>query len=95
LGTAFSQNGTHGRQRTQPWEKNMSAEAVDLMSDGTVTVRGLQIEFGIGRSAAYALMQSGHLPFTTCGRKRLIPRKSVRAMLAENLTLAGQQPAAR
>ncbi len=58
---------------------------VDLLTDGALTVGGLVKEFGISRSRAYELMQAGQLPYATCGRKRLIPRRAVARLLATTL----------
>lgn len=65
------------------------ARGEDLFRDGAVTIAGLKTEFGISRSKAYEMMDSGQLPFTTppATRRRLVPRLAVRRLLAQNLVL--------
>jgi hypothetical protein len=63
--------------------------ATELLAQGTVTIAGLKTEYGISRSRAYELMSGGKLPYTLCGRRRLIPRLAVARMLAETLVGAG------
>lgn len=68
----------------------MEKAAEDLLQDGCVTVSGLKTEYGIGRTHAYDLMNAGELPYTTAGecRRRLAPRRAVRALLARHLVPA-------
>src|SRR5262249_30226028 len=66
-----------------PEGRGMS-EGERLFEGGSVTVTGLKVEYGIGRSVAYELMSAGRLAFTTVGR-RLIPRSAVVKLLAEGL----------
>ena len=64
----------------------MDGRVEDLLRDGCVTLAGLKSEFGIGRSHAYELMSTGALPYTTAGcRRRLVPRRAVRELLAQHL----------
>lgn len=50
-----------------------------------MTVAGLRVEYGIGRSVAYELMSKGRLPYTQLGTRRLIPRAAVVRLLAEGV----------
>lgn len=63
----------------------MSEETADLFAEGSVTVAGLDEEFGIKRSTAYELMNAGRLPWTNVYGRRLIPRIAVRKLLASGL----------
>jgi hypothetical protein len=65
----------------------------DLFSEGSVTVKQLGVEFGIGRTTAYELMNAGKLPYSTATGRRLIPRVAVRRLLAGGL-VGGRQAAA-
>ncbi|MFO0806225.1 MAG: helix-turn-helix domain-containing protein [Gemmataceae bacterium] len=70
------------------------AAAADLLADGSVTVAGLKTEYGVGRSVAYELMNSGELPFTQFNKRRLIPRRAIKQLLASRLVggSAGKRP---
>jgi excisionase family DNA binding protein len=59
--------------------------AVELLAQGAVTTAGLRTEYGISRSRAYELMNARQLPYTMCGRKRLIPRLAVVRLLAATM----------
>ncbi|WP_439623424.1 hypothetical protein [Gemmata sp.] len=61
------------------------ADKCELLRDGAVTVAGLLKEYGISRSRAYELMNDGSLAYSTCGKKRLIPRRAVATLLASTL----------
>ncbi|HEV3383920.1 MAG TPA: hypothetical protein VG097_03850 [Gemmata sp.] len=61
----------------------------DLFDQGSVTLAGLETEFGIKRSSAYELMNTGRLPWTSVYGRRLIPRAAVRKLLASGL-IGGQ-----
>lgn len=62
----------------------------DLFSAGSVTIEGLETEFGIRRTTAYELMGSGRLPWSMTTGRRLVPRAAVRRLLAQGL-IGGQQ----
>ena len=64
----------------------MTDEKADVFESGCVTIEGLEAEFGIKRSTAYELMNSGRLPWTRPYGRRLIPRTAVRKLLATGLT---------
>ncbi len=56
-----------------------------LVEDGAVTVSEAVVWSGVGRTRLYAEMADGNLPFVQKGRRRLIPRKALRQLLAESL----------
>ena len=58
-----------------------AAEA--LLEDGAVTLKKAEDEFGISRSQLYLQMNAGNLPFFQFGRRRLIPRKGLRQLVAK------------
>ncbi|WP_439621941.1 hypothetical protein [Gemmata sp.] len=62
-----------------------TAAGEDLFSAGSVTIEGLETEFGIYRTKAYELMGAGLLPWSTTTGRRLVPRAAVRRLLAEGL----------
>jgi hypothetical protein len=57
----------------------------DVFADGSVNLNDLKKEFGIGRTVAYELMNSGRLPYTQFNKRRLVPRSAVKRLLAEGL----------
>ena len=65
-------------------EQNVN-EAAAIFEAGAVTLQGATEEFGIGRSALYDEMNAGRLEFAQRGRRRLIPRKALQRILAEDL----------
>ena len=42
-------------------------------------------EFGVSRSVLYELMQSGRLPYSQVGRKRVIARRALAELLAKSV----------
>jgi hypothetical protein len=67
----------------------------ELFEEGALTIEGLEKEFGIKRSSAYELMNSGRLPWTCPYGRRLIPRAAVKKLLAAGLVGGQQTPAVR
>lgn len=68
----------------------MSESAVDMVQDGVMSVREASEFSGISRSGLYELMAAGRLPWCQPTSKRLIPRKSLIALLAANLKDCGE-----
>lgn len=60
-------------------------EPESLLDDGAVTVSDAVAWSGMGRTRLYDAMASGDLPFVQKGRRRLIPRKALRQLLADSL----------
>lgn len=58
------------------------ADAVALFEGGSVGVKAAEREYGISRSKLYELMQSGHLPYSQLGRRRVIPRRAIAELMA-------------
>jgi ACT domain-containing protein len=56
-----------------------------LLIDGCVTVSGAVKEFGISRSRLYELMGDQRLPYSDANGRRLIPRASLRLLIAEGM----------
>jgi excisionase family DNA binding protein len=65
----------------------MTAVADDLMCKGSLTVAAAVIEFGIGRSKIYELMEDGALPYAKLddGGRRLIPRLALERLLSSKM----------
>ncbi|MFT3831898.1 MAG: helix-turn-helix domain-containing protein [Micropruina sp.] len=58
----------------------MTAPAAERL---TMTVEEAAAVLGIGRSAAYAAVRAGEIPALRVGRKLLVPRQRLLAMLGE------------
>lgn len=65
-------------------------EAADLFAEGALTIDAIKREFGIGRTAVYELMNAGKLPYSAATGRRLVPRKAIKQLLAEEIVGAGQ-----
>lgn len=59
--------------------------ADDVLAEGCVTVRGVTEEYGIGRSRCYELIAAGELECVRLGRRTLVPRRSIKRLLAAQL----------
>lgn len=57
----------------------------ELLAEGAVTVSQATTEFGLGRSRLYEWMQSGQIPYSQVGAKRLIPRRALKRLLAAGM----------
>ena len=57
----------------------------ELLEDGTLTVIEAAKFTGLPRTNLYGLMEKGQLPYAQIGRRRLIPRRALVQLLAENL----------
>ncbi|HET7559933.1 MAG TPA: helix-turn-helix domain-containing protein [Limnochordia bacterium] len=57
----------------------------ELVADGLVDVGDAESFTGLKKSKLYQLMESGELPFVTLGRRRLIPRRALVQLAADNL----------
>ena len=68
-----------------------AAEA--LLEDGALTLKKAEDEFGISRSALYLQMNEGNLPYFQFGRRRLIPRKGLRQLVARGSRPEVEPPA--
>jgi excisionase family DNA binding protein len=66
-----------------------SDERLALLTDGMMDVPEVCQFTRLSRSEIYAAMERGDLPFTKHGRRRLIPRKAVVALLEKNLVSVG------
>lgn len=81
--------GIKRRDETTPMSEAITTSE-DLFTAGSVTIEGLETEFGIGRTTAYELMNAGRLPWSKTTGRRLVPRAAVRRLLAQGL-IGGQQ----
>jgi excisionase family DNA binding protein len=65
-------------------------ESVEQVAhDGALPI-AKAVEFsGLSRSELYKLMQNGELMFVKHGKRRLIPRNALRAILAKGIMTAG------
>lgn len=54
----------------------------DLLADGVVDVKGVTREYSWSGAFTYKKMLDGTLPFTHAGRKRPIPRRAIKKLLA-------------
>ena len=64
---------------------SIEMSSADIFAEGSVTVEGLKTEYGIGRTTAYELMNTGVLPWSRVYGRRLIPRSAVNQLLASGL----------
>ena len=63
----------------------MAFDGEGLVSEGAVTVSDAVNWSGVGRTRLYLEMAEGNLPFVQKGKRRLIPRKALRRLLAQDL----------
>ena len=56
----------------------------DLFADGAMTVKQAVAFTGLGKTSVYQLMERGDLAYTVVGSRRLIPRKALVALPADN-----------
>lgn len=63
----------------------MSTPENDLLADGAISVPDACEFAGLSRTELYRQMDRGTLPYTKIGRRRLIPRRALVAMLAPGL----------
>lgn len=73
---------------TWPAVPGPSAEALAVCADGAMGVEDACSFTGLGPTELYDRMKAGTLTFTRVGKRRLIPRKSLVALLAQNLVRA-------
>ena len=59
-----------------------SDRAGEQVADGTLTVEAAVAFSGVSRAQLYRHMANGELTFVKLGKRRLIPRNSLRALLA-------------
>ena len=57
----------------------------EIVGDGTLTIDDACDFTGLGRTILYDLMGRGDLPYVKVGSRRLIPRRSLVAILASGL----------
>jgi len=58
-----------------------------LVADGCISVPNAIKTTGFSEWTFYDAMKDGALPYVECGRRRVIPRKALRAFLADRLVL--------
>ena len=63
----------------------------DVLEEGAMTIIEAVKWSGIGRTRLYMEMAEGKLLFVQQGARRLIPRKALRGLLAENLVSGGSK----
>lgn len=56
-----------------------------LISEGLVNITEATAFLRLSRSAVYALMEKGELPYVTLGRTRRIPRRALEQLAASHL----------
>lgn len=69
-------------------------DAEELLAEGTIGVQDAVAFTGLSRAELYRRMADGDLAFATHGRRRLIPRRALVAMLASGLRGAVPRDAA-
>ena len=65
-----------------------SDDATDLFADGCLGVAEAAEFLGVSRSMVYELMDAGQIDHTSLGTRRLIPRRSLTALLANRAVVA-------
>jgi excisionase family DNA binding protein len=70
---------------------------MDDYAEGTLKVPEAEAFTGLGRTSLYALMESGALPHTKIGSRRLIPKRALIRLLSEGreTTTEGKKPKSR
>jgi excisionase family DNA binding protein len=63
----------------------MSTVDEGLLEDGVMTVPEGQEFSRLSRSALYALMERGELPYVKLGKRRMIPRRALIEMMRRGL----------
>jgi excisionase family DNA binding protein len=61
-----------------------------LLSDGAVTVRTAVEVYGIGRTDLFKRIKAGELPAIKLGKKTLIPRAALIALLGKHMIPVGR-----
>lgn len=61
--------------------------ATEILAEGTFGIEEAQRFSGMGRTFLYGAMDRGDLVYTKAGRRRLIPKRALIALLARNLTV--------
>jgi excisionase family DNA binding protein len=69
------------------------ADVPEVVGDGAVPLREAVRFSGLTRTALYAAMSRGELPFVKIGKRRLIPRNALRQLLAGGLVGGAVVPA--
>ena len=74
----------------------METQRTALITDGLLNVAESAAFLRLSRSALYALMERGELPYVTLGRTRRIPRRALEQLAANHLQggWAAAQPVA-
>lgn len=62
-----------------------TAGASDAWQDGGMTIAEAVSFAGVGRSTIYGLMDAGRLPYTKVGRRRVVARRGLVALLASGI----------
>jgi excisionase family DNA binding protein len=60
-------------------------DAPDHMSEGAISVSEAVAFSGIGRTRLYEFIRAGRLATVLLGRKRLVPKAALKALLREHL----------
>lgn len=63
------------------------ARKLDLAENGAISVKEAARLLGVSRSLLYAMMETGKLAYARIGRRRVIPRKAIQEVLAENIVV--------
>lgn len=74
-------------------EQNTQPES-SLVQDGNITVAEACAFTRLSRSELYSLMSRGELSFVKIGRRRLLPRRAVLALMRRHLVVARHEPGA-
>jgi excisionase family DNA binding protein len=69
-------------------EESETTDVPEVVRDGAVPLQEAVKFSGLTRTALYAAMSRGELPFVKIGKRRLIPRNALRALLAGGLVEA-------
>ena len=65
-----------------------ATSTLEAMSDGTLSITAACQFTGLSRSELYLRMNTGSLIFIKMGKRRLIPKRALTAMLAANVVPA-------
>jgi excisionase family DNA binding protein len=59
----------------------------EMVKDGVHTIAEAAEVIKLSRTTIYALMESGELPYTKIGKRRLIPRRALSELMERGLVI--------
>ena len=72
-------------------KENQNRPSEDILADGLRTIDEAKDYMRLSRATLYILMARGELPYTTIGRRRLIPFRALMELAARGLVGTSQE----